>query len=778
MTIRQKLIMTLGISQIVIILSLFLVFKVLIRDVKNQVQDKRLEEHIDEFSRQLSHREFALTALSKELAGNPLYKNIIYSGFLNRKIMNDNLNLFKEYMNKNHINILEVGDKYGKVYFRFHRPADYGDDKSNQRIIQEALGGNIGTTLEMGNSGLGLRTTIPLEDKGTLLLGQTVSRDFLREIADFQDIKMALFHKDKLVASTDEEIDNFSKNNSISSTSNRIEYNGHFYYTTNRKYDSHGFSNLDLNFFIMVNEDSMEDYIKKVWLNFGITSVFIFILVSSIAYIYSRDMIHAIKSLNYAMKNIEEEESHKELDIKRKDEIGEITKVFITMKEEIINNQKNLESIIKDRTSELRETLKEITELKEHQDGDYFLTSQLIKPLISDNLKNSYTSITSLIRQKKKFVFKKWNSEIGGDISIVNTIYLSKDEYVVFMNADAMGKSIQGAGGALVMGTVFKSILNRNTWDKASREKTPERWLYDCYLDLQSVFLAFDGTMLVSTVIGLLESRTGVIYYINADHPRIVLFRDGIASFLDSTPHINKLGLETNHSEFKVSLAKLEPGDSIILGSDGRDDIIINTEEGDVLNEDENKFLDFVNKSQSDLVKLENLLITSGKLIDDLSLLKVEYISTLINEDSCSDITIYKDNIKRGESQEILKNYTQAIEYYEKALTYYNNDIYTLRKLAKVYERTKDIQNTIKYCKEYINHNQIDSQFLYIISYYSKLAENYEDAILYGERYRLREPRNTENLINLKEVYNILGNKEREDRIQSLLSELFEVNNN
>ena len=27
------------------------------------------------------------------------------------------------------------------------------------------------------------------------------------------------------------------------------------------------------------------------------------------------------------------------------------------------------------------------------------------------------------------------------------------------MNADAMGKSLQGAGGALVMGTVFKSII-------------------------------------------------------------------------------------------------------------------------------------------------------------------------------------------------------------------------------------------------------------------------------------------------------------------------------
>ncbi len=81
------------------------------------------------------------------------------------------------------------------------------------------------------------------------------------------------------------------------------------------------------------------------------------------------------------MKNIDESESHKSLDIKRRDEIGEITKVFITMKEEIINHQKNLESTIDKRTSELKESLKQITILKELQDGDYFLTSQLIKPL-------------------------------------------------------------------------------------------------------------------------------------------------------------------------------------------------------------------------------------------------------------------------------------------------------------------------------------------------------------------------------------------------------------
>ena len=56
MTIQQKLISLLSVSQIIIILSLMLVFRVLIVDVKDHIQDKRLEEHIDEFNRQLNHR--------------------------------------------------------------------------------------------------------------------------------------------------------------------------------------------------------------------------------------------------------------------------------------------------------------------------------------------------------------------------------------------------------------------------------------------------------------------------------------------------------------------------------------------------------------------------------------------------------------------------------------------------------------------------------------------------------------------------------------------------
>jgi serine phosphatase RsbU (regulator of sigma subunit) len=770
MTIQQKLISLLSVSQIIIILSLMLVFRVLIVDVKDHIQDKRLEEHIDEFNRQLNHREQTIKLLSKDLLQNPNFKNLLLSGFSNRSNLIKNNEIFKNFMKENNINILEIGDKNGIVVFRFHRPEDYGDSKINQKIIQEALAGKVSTTLEMGNSGLGFRTTTPIENYGTLLMGQTVSRDFIRNIADFNDIKMALFNGTKLLASSDDTIDEYIKDNLKQNSTIRKKYNNSFYYMTKRDYDSHGFSNLDLKFFIMVNEDSVEIFVNKIWYTFGGISVLLFLIVSFCGFHFSKDMIKAIKSLNFAMKNIEETESHTNLDLNRRDEIGEITKVFISMKEEIINHQKTLESTIEIRTSELKESLKQVTLLKEHQDGDYFLTSQLLKPLFSDDLHIENVSITSIIRQKKKFTFKRWESELGGDINIVNKIILRDKDYTVFLNADAMGKSIQGAGGALVMGTVFKSILSRNSWDKLSRDKSPERWIYDCYLDLQNVFMAFDGTMLVSAIIGIIDNLNGTVYCLNADHPRMVLYRDEVANFCFTGIYVNKLGIESPLEEFKVSVIQLESGDSLILGSDGRDDILVANQDGEILNEDENKFLQFVNESHGNLDKLEFNLLNSGKMIDDLSLMKIHFkkkdIPNLINKKEHEN---YLKFYAMGEIEENIKNYESALEYFEESLLCKPSDGACLKKIAKMYERLKDNEKVIDYCKKYLIENPADSNFLYIISYYSRLLNKFDESIEYGERYRLRDPLNADNLNNLLLVYQEVGNIERINRVHELL---------
>ena len=52
----------------------------------------------------------------------------------------------------------------------------------------------------------------------------------------------------------------------------------------------------------------------------------------------------------------------------------------------------------------------------------------------------------------------------------------------VFLNADAMGKSMQGAGGALVAGAVFNSIIERTMLSPTVQNQYPERWLKNSFV--------------------------------------------------------------------------------------------------------------------------------------------------------------------------------------------------------------------------------------------------------------------------------------------------------
>jgi hypothetical protein len=83
-----------------------------------------------------------------------------------------------------------------------------------------------------------------------------------------------------------------------------------------------------------------------------------------------------------------------------------------------------LEKKVEDRTRELTESLKKVNELKVQQDGDYFLTSLLIKPLGRNFAQSDTVNIEFLTKQKKKFEFKNRHHEIGGDLSAAHNITL------------------------------------------------------------------------------------------------------------------------------------------------------------------------------------------------------------------------------------------------------------------------------------------------------------------------------------------------------------------
>lgn len=383
----------------------------------------------------------------------------------------------------------------------------------------------------------------------------------------------------------------------------------------------------------------------------------------------------------------------------------------------------NLEEKVKERTRDLNQALTEVSALKEQQDGDYFLNTLLIEPLSQCNAFSKIIHIESFIKQKKNFIFRRNEYELGGDINISENIELKGKKYIVFLNGDAMGKSIQGAGGVLVLGTVFKSIIQRTISTTIGKNLYPERWLKNAFIEMHKTFEAFDGTMLMSIAFGLIDEATGTMYFMNAEHPNIVLYRDGVPTFILPTNEYRKLGTQGQIGHISIDVVSLLPEDIIILGSDGRDDLILGKESSgnDIINQDETLFLQHVKNGNSDLEKIFESILKTGKLMDDLSLLKIHF------KGKTSDVEKLKDDMRLLEKYKSESNYNKIAELGQKLISDYPHL----------------------------------TNFLYDTAFAYKALGKYEDSIDFAERLRLRDSKNTSNLLNLIESYNNLGQTDK-----------------
>lgn len=284
--------------------------------------------------------------------------------------------------------------------------------------------------------------------------------------------------------------------------------------------------------------------------------------------------------------------------------------------------------MVAERTAQLRQTLNEVQELKKQQDGDYFLTSLLLDPLNVLEGTDPSVKINSIVKSKKQFTFKQWNRELGGDMCVAYDLNLKGKKMTVFMNADAMGKSIQGAGGAIVLGSVFRAMVVRTNNSPEPVQISPRKWITTALMELQSVFQSFDSSMMISLVLGIVDPDEQSLYFMNAEHPFTVLYRPGKAVFLEKELVMRKLGIPELIIPEKVYKVNLKPGDVIIAGSDGRDDILLSQAKNghEVMNEDENLFLKIVEEADADLDKIVKKISLYGEITDDLSLLKIEYL--------------------------------------------------------------------------------------------------------------------------------------------------------
>ncbi len=124
--------------------------------------------------------------------------------------------------------------------------------------------------------------------------------------------------------------------------------------------------------------------------------------------------------------------------------------------------------------------------------------------------------------------------------------------------------------------------------------------------------------MLSSVVIGMISEKTGFMYYLNLEHPWNVLYRDGVASFLETELSMRKLGFPKNDESFQIKTFKFQKGDVLIIGSDGRDDIALaESDEGRIINEDENLILNLIQRTKAELPSLVKEIKQIGEVTDD-----------------------------------------------------------------------------------------------------------------------------------------------------------------
>lgn len=478
----------------------------------------------------------------------------------------------------------------------------------------------------------------------------------------------------------------------------------------------------------------------------------------------NKPILHTIKIFN----KIGREKLKNKIITSRRDEIGDLWRALNDMQMKIREKNMNLVKANK----EINESLNEVKRLKEEQDGDYFLTSLLTQPLNGNRSKSNSVEIECLLEQKKKFKFRKWEKEIGGDLIVVDDIELQGKKYIVFLNADAMGKSIQGAGGSLVVGSVFRSLLERTTLSQSAQKISPERWLKNSFIEIHKVFETFNGSMLISAVVGLIDEDSGLLYYLNAEHPNMVIYRDNSAQFIDKGIMLRKMGHMGAEGRISIGTFKLFPGDVILMGSDGKDDLQLGEDEGKrIINEDETLFLSIVSDNKGDINKIVEEMKRHGSITDDLSILKIKYVNTKYSfpELKKDSINILKQLYKK-ENQQTLKERLDHIE--EALLKEFPEHPTLLRDLTWGYMKVKQYEKSLEYAKKYIDIQPEHSDYLYIASYAAKKTGNYIEAADYGERLRLRDRNLFRNLLNLTDIYLLMNERRRALQISNEMLEI------
>jgi tetratricopeptide (TPR) repeat protein len=269
------------------------------------------------------------------------------------------------------------------------------------------------------------------------------------------------------------------------------------------------------------------------------------------------------------------------------------------------------------------------------------------------------------------------------------------------------------------------------------------------------------------------------MYYFNAEHPATILYRDACASFIEQELRLRKFGQESEF-EFQVYRFQLMPGDVIILGSDGRDDIDLTPNEPvRTINEDETAILGIVEEAKGDIHEIESMLKNRGAITDDLSFLRIEFQPIESEEDGqrynsdpiSSKIEAQEIEIKENADLQIdvAEVYQQSKRLYQEghvnkalevlmnAYTVEQNNQKLNKLLGLISFKGKDYATAVDVLSRYLQMDPDTEEMWYYLSLSQKKMGNYLASLEASKKVYELHPDNINNLVNLSDLYRLTG---------------------
>jgi len=352
-TLKAKLFLSLLVVSIVPLLVVSMVLYLKTNQGYDTVLKNEQDTNVESITERLNNVSAELLELTKFYAKQPEMIEAFKKG--NRESVAMIVEpLFDRLQREHQLDVFELGNADGTVYFRGHNPQKYGDDKSDKPAVQAALENQELAGFEFGNSGLAVRAFVPIIDNneviGTLQTG--LDGKVIESITQsMKGVKLTVSNVEGeiLVASEEEEVGENLVNPSIlkkvlngEDVSNENEESLEYYMPLfdPTKTEVIGIINIaqDTGFIHQMN--------NQVLLYIIITAITTLVIVIIVAMVLSRSFSTPIKEITLFMGELAKGNLKSNLNHpKRNDEIGQLS-----------------QSVVKTQTS-MREMLKKISGL-------------------------------------------------------------------------------------------------------------------------------------------------------------------------------------------------------------------------------------------------------------------------------------------------------------------------------------------------------------------------------------------------------------------------------